>query len=80
MKEFGGVDLVIEVVFEEMSLKKQVFVEFLVVCKLEVFLCINILVLDVDEIVFFIDCFYLVIGIYFFLLVYVMKLLEVIFS
>ncbi|XP_063560513.1 peroxisomal bifunctional enzyme isoform X3 [Gorilla gorilla gorilla] len=78
MKELGGVDLVIEAVFEEMSLKKQVFAELSAVCKPEAFLCTNTSALDIDEIASSTDRPHLVIGTHFFSPAHVMKLLEVI--
>ncbi|NP_001127606.1 peroxisomal bifunctional enzyme [Pongo abelii] len=78
MKELGGVDLVIEAVFEEMSLKKQVFAELSAICKPEAFLCTNTSALDVDEIASSTDRPHLVIGTHFFSPAHVMKLLEVI--
>nr|XP_006201076.1 peroxisomal bifunctional enzyme [Vicugna pacos] len=78
MKELSGVDLVIEAVFEEMNLKKQVFAELSAVCKPEAFLCTNTSALDIDEIASSTDRPHLVIGTHFFSPAHVMKLLEVI--
>ncbi|XP_037694996.1 peroxisomal bifunctional enzyme [Choloepus didactylus] len=78
MKELGGVDLVIEAVFEEMSLKKQVFAELSAICKPEAFLCTNTSALDVNEIASSTDRPHLVIGTHFFSPAHVMKLLEII--
>lgn len=72
------VDFVIEVVFEKMEVKKIVFLMLDKVCKLGVILVLNMLILDIDEIVKVIFCFEDVIGFYFFLLVNVMRLLEVV--
>lgn len=78
MKELGGVDLVIEAVFEEINLKKQVFAELSAVCKPEAFLCTNTSALDIDEIASSTDRPHLVIGTHFFSPAHVMKLLEII--
>lgn len=78
MKELGSVDLVIEAVFEEMNLKKQVFAELSAVCKPETFLCTNSSVLDIDEIASSTDRPHLVIGTHFCSPAHVMKLVEVI--
>uniref|UniRef100_A0A8C3X2Y3 Peroxisomal bifunctional enzyme n=1 Tax=Catagonus wagneri TaxID=51154 RepID=A0A8C3X2Y3_9CETA len=78
MKELSGVDLVIEAVFEEMNLKKQVFAELSAVCKPEAFLCTNTSALDIDEIASSTDRPHLVLGTHFFSPAHVMKLLEVI--
>ncbi|XP_019524532.1 PREDICTED: peroxisomal bifunctional enzyme [Hipposideros armiger] len=78
MKELGGVDLVIEAVFEDMNLKKQVFAQLSAVCKPEAFLCTNTSALDIDEIASSTNHPHLVIGTHFFSPAHVMKLLEVI--
>lgn len=78
LKELSSVDLVIEAVFEEMNLKKQVFAELSAVCKPEAFLCTNTSALDIDEIASSTDRPQLVIGTHFFSPAHVMKLLEVI--
>ncbi|XP_049737201.1 peroxisomal bifunctional enzyme [Elephas maximus indicus] len=78
MKELGGVDLVIEAVFEEMSLKKKVFAELSAICKPETFLCTNTSALDIDKIASAADRPHLVIGAHFFSPAQVMTLLEVI--
>ncbi|XP_047732182.1 peroxisomal bifunctional enzyme isoform X2 [Prionailurus viverrinus] len=78
MKELGGVDLVIEAVFEEINLKKQVFAELSAVCKPETFLCTNTSALDIDEIASSTDRPHLVIGTHFFSPAHIMKLLEII--
>ncbi|XP_066097290.1 peroxisomal bifunctional enzyme [Saccopteryx bilineata] len=78
MRELHGVDLVIEAVFEEMNLKKQVFAELSAVCKPEAILCTNTSALDIDEIASSTDHPHLVIGTHFFSPAHVMKLLEVI--
>lgn len=78
LKELGGVDLVIEAVFEEMNLKKRVFAELSAVCKPEAFLCTNTSALDIDEIASSTDRPHQVIGTHFFSPAHIMKLLEVI--
>ncbi|XP_042524357.1 peroxisomal bifunctional enzyme-like isoform X1 [Dipodomys spectabilis] len=78
IKELAGVDLVVEAVFEDMNLKKQVFAELSAVCKPEAFLCTNTSVLDVDEIASATDRPQLVIGTHFFTPAHIMRLLEVI--
>ncbi|XP_062961814.1 peroxisomal bifunctional enzyme isoform X1 [Cynocephalus volans] len=78
IKDLGDVDLVIEAVFEEMKLKKQVFADLSNVCKPEAFLCTNTSGLDVDEIASSTDRPHLVIGTHFFSPAHVMKLLEVV--
>ncbi|ELW46908.1 peroxisomal bifunctional enzyme [Tupaia chinensis] len=78
MKELSGVDLVIEAVFEEMNLKKQVFAELSAVCKPEAFLCTNTSALDIDEIASSTGRPHLVIGTHFFAPAHVLRLLEVI--
>ncbi|VFV20228.1 peroxisomal bifunctional [Lynx pardinus] len=78
MKELGGVDLVIEAVFEEINLKKQVFAELSAVCKPETFLCTNTSALDIDEIASSTDRPHLVIGTHFFSPARIMRLLEII--
>ncbi|EHB12524.1 Peroxisomal bifunctional enzyme [Heterocephalus glaber] len=78
MKELASVDLVIEAVFEDMNLKKQVFAELSAVCKPEAFLCTNTSALDVDEIAASTSRPQLVIGTHFFSPAHVMKLVEVI--
>ncbi|XP_032986454.1 peroxisomal bifunctional enzyme [Rhinolophus ferrumequinum] len=78
VNELSDVDLVIEAVFEEMNLKKQVFAKLSAVCKPEAFLCTNTSALDIDEIASSSDHPHLVIGTHFFSPAHVMKLLEVI--
>lgn len=48
--ELASVDLVIEAVFEDMSVKKQVLARLDRVCKPDAILCTNTSTLDVDEI------------------------------
>ncbi|XP_004713483.1 peroxisomal bifunctional enzyme [Echinops telfairi] len=78
MKELSDVDLVIEAVFEEMKLKKQVFSQLSALCKPETFLCSNTSALDIDEIAASTDRPGLVIGTHFFAPAHIMRLLEVV--
>ncbi|KAM5292389.1 peroxisomal bifunctional enzyme [Ctenodactylus gundi] len=78
VKELASVDLVVEAVFEDMNLKKQVFTELSAICKPGAFLCTNTSALDVDEIASSTDRPHLVIGTHFFSPAHVMRLLEVI--
>ncbi|KYO36094.1 peroxisomal bifunctional enzyme [Alligator mississippiensis] len=79
--DFGAlrdVDLVIEAVFEDMALKKEIFRKLSTICKPEVFLCTNTSALDIDEIAAVTSRPHQVIGTHFFSPAHVMKLLEVI--
>ncbi|XP_008829546.1 peroxisomal bifunctional enzyme [Nannospalax galili] len=78
IKELSRVDLVVEAVFEDICLKKQVFAELSAVCKPQAFLCTNTSALDVDEIASSTDRPHLVIGTHFFSPANIMKLLEII--
>lgn len=78
MKELSSVDLVVEAVFEDLSLKKQVFAELSSVCTPQAFLCTNTSALNVDEIASATDRPHLVIGTHFFSPANIMKLLEII--
>ncbi|KAL1788479.1 peroxisomal bifunctional enzyme [Sigmodon hispidus] len=77
-EDLSSVDLVVEAVFEDMNLKKQVFAELSALCKPGAFLCTNTSALNVDEIASSTDRPQLVIGTHFFSPAHVMKLLEVI--
>lgn len=72
------VDLVIEAVFEEMSVKKDVFGKLDAVCKPGCVLASNTSYLDVNEIAASTSRPYDVIGLHFFSPAHVMKLLEVV--
>jgi 3-hydroxyacyl-CoA dehydrogenase len=72
------VDLVIEAVFEDMSVKKQVFAELDAVCKPGAVLATNTSYLDVNEIAATTSRPEDVIGLHFFSPAHVMKLLEVV--
>lgn len=71
-------DLVIEAVFEEMSVKKTVFAQLDAVCKPGAILATNTSYLDVDEIAAVTNRPEDVIGLHFFSPAHVMKLLEVV--
>ncbi|XP_021514145.2 peroxisomal bifunctional enzyme [Meriones unguiculatus] len=77
-KELASVDLVVEAVFEDMTLKKKVFAELSALCKPGTLLCTNTSALDVDEIASSTGRPELVIGTHFFSPAHVMRLLEVI--
>ncbi|MCX7567283.1 3-hydroxyacyl-CoA dehydrogenase NAD-binding domain-containing protein [Sulfitobacter sp. F26169L] len=72
------VDLVIEAVFEDMSVKKEVFAKLDAVCKQGAVLASNTSYLDVDEIAAATSRPADVIGLHFFSPAHVMKLLEVV--
>jgi 3-hydroxyacyl-CoA dehydrogenase len=76
--EFADVDMVIEAVFEEMDIKKEVFTKLDAVCKDECILATNTSTLDVDEIAEQTKRPEWVIGTHFFSPANVMKLLEVV--
>ncbi|XP_020861413.1 peroxisomal bifunctional enzyme [Phascolarctos cinereus] len=78
LDEVAEVDLVIEAVFEEIKLKKQVFSKLSARCKPSAFLCTNTSALDIDEIALSTRRPQQVIGTHFFAPAHVMKLLEVI--
>lgn len=72
----SSVDLVVEAVFEEMSIKKKIFKELDRVCKPGAFLCTNTSALDIDEIASVTSRPEYVMGTHFFSPANVMKLLE----
>jgi 3-hydroxyacyl-CoA dehydrogenase len=74
----SDVDLVVEAVFEEMSVKKQVFTQLDAVCKQGAILATNTSYLDVNEIAAATSRPQDVIGLHFFSPAHVMKLLEVV--
>ncbi|XP_070802058.1 peroxisomal bifunctional enzyme [Pituophis catenifer annectens] len=79
--DFGAlkdVDLVIEAVFEDMVLKKEIFCKLSEVCKPEAFLGTNTSCLDIDEIASITNRPQQVIGTHFFSPAHVMKLIEII--
>lgn len=74
----GDVDLVVEAVFEEMSVKKEVFAKLDAACKPGAILATNTSYLDVNEIAASTSRPGDVIGLHFFSPAHVMKLLEVV--
>jgi 3-hydroxyacyl-CoA dehydrogenase len=76
--EFGGVDMVVEAVFESMALKKEVFREIDRVCKPGAILATNTSSLDIDEIASVTSRPQSVIGTHFFSPANVMRLLEIV--
>jgi 3-hydroxyacyl-CoA dehydrogenase len=74
----AAVDLVIEAVFEDMSVKKAVFAELDRVCKRGAVLATNTSYLDIDEIANATSRPFDVIGLHFFSPATVMKLLEIV--
>lgn len=74
----GGVDIVVEAVFEEMDIKKEVFKNLDAVCKSECILATNTSTLDVNEIAASTSRPEKVIGLHFFSPANVMKLLEIV--
>ncbi|AJY14706.1 enoyl-CoA hydratase/isomerase family protein [Burkholderia dolosa] len=71
-------DVVIEAVFEDMTVKKAVFAELARVCKPRAMLATNTSYLDIDELAASIDRPADVIGLHFFSPAHVMKLLEIV--
>lgn len=78
LQDLKDVDLVIEAVFEDMALKKQIFRELSRVCRPATLLCSNTSGLDVDALAGVTDRPQLVAGMHFFSPAHVMKLLEVV--
>ncbi|KAG8558979.1 hypothetical protein GDO81_017207 [Engystomops pustulosus] len=76
--ELSAVDLVIEAVYENMKLKKEIFSKLSSVCKPDAFLCTNTSGLDIDEIASVTNHPDLVIGTHFFSPANIMRLLEVV--
>ncbi|KAI5611406.1 peroxisomal bifunctional enzyme, partial [Silurus asotus] len=74
------VDLVIEAVFEDMTLKKHVFRDLCKVLKANTLICTNTSGLNVDELAAVTDRQHLVVGMHFFAPAHVMKLLEVVYG
>ncbi|XP_053930694.1 peroxisomal bifunctional enzyme isoform X2 [Cuculus canorus] len=73
-------DLVIEAVFENMALKKELFHKLSRICKPEAFLCTNTSALNIDEIASATSRPQQVIGTHFFSPAHVMRLLEIIYG
>ncbi|XP_041923921.1 peroxisomal bifunctional enzyme isoform X1 [Alosa sapidissima] len=78
LSELKNTDLIIEAVFEDMALKKEVFKKLSSVCKPDAVLCTNTSGLDVDELASVTKRPELVVGMHFFAPAHVMKLLEVV--
>ncbi|NXN16552.1 ECHP enzyme, partial [Indicator maculatus] len=76
----GDVDLVIEAVFEDMQLKKEIFRKLSQVCKPEALLCTNTSALNVDEIASATSRPQQVVGTHFFSPAHVMRLVEIIYG
>jgi len=74
--DFHAVDLVVEAVFEDMSVKKKIFQTLNKVCKKDAFLCSNTSALDIDIIADQLDDPTRCMGTHFFSPANVMKLLE----
>uniref|UniRef100_A0A8D2QNK1 Peroxisomal bifunctional enzyme n=1 Tax=Zosterops lateralis melanops TaxID=1220523 RepID=A0A8D2QNK1_ZOSLA len=74
------VDLVIEAVFENMALKKEIFHKLSNICKPGALLCTNTSALDIDEIASATSRPQQVIGTHFFSPAHVMRLLEIIYG
>ncbi|XP_051481886.1 peroxisomal bifunctional enzyme isoform X2 [Apus apus] len=74
------VDLVIEAVFENMALKKEIFQKLSKICKPGAFLCTNTSALNIDEIAAATSHPQQVIGTHFFSPAHVMRLVEIIYG
>ncbi|MEX2123831.1 MAG: 3-hydroxyacyl-CoA dehydrogenase NAD-binding domain-containing protein [Woeseia sp.] len=77
-REIRDVDLVIEAVFENMTIKKEVFARLDAVCKPGAILATNTSTLDVDEIASATNRPQDVVGLHFFSPAHIMRLLEVV--
>lgn len=77
-EDLGEVDLVIEAVFEEMEVKRQVFQQLDRVCKPGAILATNTSRLDIDQIAATVTRPQDVVGLHFFSPAHVMRLLEVV--
>lgn len=76
--DFGGVDMVVEAVFEGMALKKDIFGQLDHVCKKDAILASNTSTLDIDEIASATARPEAVVGTHFFSPANVMRLLEIV--
>lgn len=76
--DLGTSDLIIEAVFEEMRVKKEVFAQIEVVAKPDAILASNTSYLDVNEIAASTSSSHRVIGLHFFSPAHIMKLMEVV--
>jgi 3-hydroxyacyl-CoA dehydrogenase len=75
---FSDVDIVVEAVFENLDLKRQVFAELDKVCKAEAILASNTSTLDIDQIAGATSRPHRVVGLHFFAPPNVMRLLEIV--
>jgi 3-hydroxyacyl-CoA dehydrogenase len=75
---FESADLIIEAVFENMALKRQIFAEIDKIAKPECVLATNTSTLDVDEIAASTSRPHMVVGTHFFSPAHVMRLLEIV--
>ncbi|XP_077583622.1 peroxisomal bifunctional enzyme [Stigmatopora nigra] len=80
LKAVADVDLVIEAVFEDLDLKKQLFQQLSALCKPKTFLCTNTSTLDIDVLASQSRHPELVVGMHFFAPAHAMKLLEVVYG
>uniref|UniRef100_A0A674AIL3 Peroxisomal bifunctional enzyme n=1 Tax=Salmo trutta TaxID=8032 RepID=A0A674AIL3_SALTR len=80
LQDVSEVELVIEAVFEDMSLKLQVFKHLASVCRPGTLLCSNTSGLDIDQLAAVTQSPGLVVGMHFFAPAHVMKLLEVVYG
>ncbi|XP_031661545.1 peroxisomal bifunctional enzyme isoform X2 [Oncorhynchus kisutch] len=80
LQDVSEVELVIEAVFEDMSLKLQVFRHLTSVCRPGTLLCSNTSGLDIDQLAAVTQSPGLVVGMHFFAPAHVMKLLEVVYG
>uniref|UniRef100_A0A8C8G483 Peroxisomal bifunctional enzyme n=1 Tax=Oncorhynchus tshawytscha TaxID=74940 RepID=A0A8C8G483_ONCTS len=80
LQDVCEVELVIEAVFEDMSLKLQVFRHLTSVCRPGTLLCSNTSGLDIDRLAAVTQSPGLVVGMHFFAPAHVMKLLEVVYG
>ncbi|XP_055009707.1 peroxisomal bifunctional enzyme isoform X2 [Boleophthalmus pectinirostris] len=80
LEAVADVELVIEAVFEDLGLKKQIFKRLSSVCKTDTLLCSNTSALDIDELASQTHRPELVVGMHFFAPAHLMKLLEVVYG
>ncbi|XP_028822801.1 peroxisomal bifunctional enzyme [Denticeps clupeoides] len=80
LSDLSNVDLVIEAVYEDMVLKKDIFKQLSMICKPDAFLCTNTSALNVDELAAVTGRPEMVVGMHFFAPAHVMKLLEVVYG
>ncbi|XP_076018124.1 peroxisomal bifunctional enzyme [Genypterus blacodes] len=80
LRDVAEADLVIEAVFENMALKREIFKQLDAVCKPGTLLCTNTSGLDVDQLASQTRHPELVVGMHFFAPAHVMKLLEVVYG